>query len=79
MTQLEQLTLPVAVAPGRILLSKTQEQLFDVRVRGWPARIASLNEGPLTADQVGVPLEQGIRLEEEDHVVQAVATVASAR
>jgi hypothetical protein len=75
-TEFEQLALQFAVAPGRVLLRQPQEQLLDLGVRSWAARLAPVNDGRFTADQRAVPFKQGIRLEEEGHLVQAVMTDA---
>lgn len=66
MPEFEQFALKLAVAPGWILIRKPEEQRFHFRSDERPAHPALATERPFATDEVTVPLEHCLGLEQED-------------
>ena len=69
--QLAEFALEAPVAPPRVLPRQPQEHVLDLDRDSWSATAAWATDGPPAADQVAVPSEDGLRLEEQDGVLQA--------
>ncbi len=69
--ELAQFALEAAVAPPRVLPRQLQEQLLDLVGEGRATAGLVTPAGPLATDQLAVPLQDGLRLEQQDAVVQS--------
>ncbi len=52
--------------PRQVLVGEPHEQGFKIRTDGGSAPSGAIPEGPCATDQFAVPLQQGLRFEQED-------------
>jgi hypothetical protein len=76
MAEFEQCALQFAIAPTRIFLGQASQEFFDLGIRFWTTHFAALGEGPLAADEVAAPAQDGVGFEQEQHLVQLGFSVA---
>src|SRR3712207_5945340 len=62
-----------AVAPASVVPRQAEDQLLDLGRGGWATTCVLAAESPLAADQLAVPLQDGLRLEQQEHLVQGGA------
>jgi hypothetical protein len=73
MAEFGQLVLNAAIAPARVLPRQAQDERLDLGHDGRAAPHLSPPHRPLAADQLTMPLQHGLGLEQEQDLVQAGA------
>ena len=71
--KLDELASDALVAPAGVPPRQSHDEGLDLGGDGWAAARLRVPDGPLAADQLTMPLQYGLRLEQEQDRVQAGA------
>ena len=64
-TQLQQFSLDLVIPHARILTRDADNQRLRIAFHSWPSTAMRVLERPFPADELAVPFQQRVRLDEE--------------